>query len=178
MIAALDQAIHNFCTSVSHRLQRTTGLTCYFIARVGVSLAALNVLASIVNYFFPFLPERTDLVLAVLSALLLWSCVNCSIACQRGDEATGSDAKPAELMPYMGTAFWRVLWVAWAIFGLAAVHWLSHALASFVQDGAFSLGFALFYNFINVTPLPPGTSKLKEWIKGFFSTPELARQEN
>jgi len=40
------------------------------------------------------------------------------------------------------------------------------------------LGFALFYNFINVTPLPPGTSKLKEWIKGFFSTPELARQEN
>jgi len=178
VIDEMDQTIHDFCTRASHWLQRATGLTCYFVARVGVTLTAISVMANIANYFFPFLPGRTDMVTVALSVLILIDCIPRSIACQRGDEAVGSNAKPAELMRFTRGPFWRVLWVGFAIFDLAYMHWLSRPFASFIQDSAFALGCAVFYNFINVTPLPPGTSKLREWIRGFFSSRELARQEN
>jgi len=178
MIDRMDAVVNGYCTKFSHALQRATGLTCYFVARIGLGLLALSIISEIINYYFRFLPERTSILTMVLCAIILIACVSRSIAIQKGEDSIGRNVKPAELMRYMDGAGWRLLWIVFSIIDIFAFK-PSHPVTSFIQDEAFALGCALFYNFIIVTPLPPGQNKVREWIKGLFSPPaELAKQEN
>src|SRR5271168_5052658 len=95
LIDKTDAVIHDACTKFSHRLQRATGLTCYFVAKVGVGLIALSCIAEIINYYFRFLPDPTSLFLTVLSVIILLSCVLRSVVIQKGEDSIGQNTKPA-----------------------------------------------------------------------------------
>jgi hypothetical protein len=177
--------VQTTCTKFSHRLQWATGLTCYFVARVGSGFCAINVMASMINYYFRFLPDRTSGVLLVINSMLLVLLVRDTMLCQRAEDSISRGIKPAELVIYDLThaPFFRVFWIVAAAFDLlvllirACTHPF-HLFQSFLQNVAFSLGCALFYNFIVVNPMPPGTSKLREWVSRIFQAPKLAYQEN
>jgi hypothetical protein len=172
VIDALDDKIHTICTSLSHKLQQFCGLTNYFIARVGVALTAISVIADVINYYHRFLPFASGIVGVVFDGLILISCISRSIACQRGDESVGNNTKPAHVLFYTERPFWRVLWVALTIWDTAIAVFSTNPLLAWLQLGTFSLGCAVFYNFIIVTPMPPGTNKVREWLSSFGRQPQ------
>lgn len=181
MVSLIDDAVQARCTKFSHALQRATGLTCYFVARLGTALAATDLIANAVNYYFRFLPSASTLFDVVICALLLFGMVQRSNACHKADEKLGDNVKPAELRPYTGgrfDAFWRVLWVFFSVVFLPMMFYYKPLFLSFVQNEAFQLGVAIFYNFVNVTPMPPGSNKVREWVKGLFAKRVLVPQEN
>jgi hypothetical protein len=171
IVFSIDKRINKFCTVVSHRLQRGTGLTCYFIARVGVGMMGLDVIAEIINAFFRFLPNKTPLVITFICCFVLLMCINRSRLCQRADDTLG-EALPRGLMAEIVgelNAFFRVFWLVWAIFDLAIFFaWPPHSLGRFIQQCLFSMGAFIFHNFVAVFPLPPGKSKVSEWIKAML----------
>lgn len=180
----LDQAILNFCTKFSHKLQRATGITCYFLARIGVALTAISVIADAINYFHQFLPGKTILFSVAVDGMILLSCFLRSVACQRGEESIGESTKPSELLLYMQTGLWRLVWVVFLVVDLftTATHVFGAKhqpfMGTFLQQVMFSLGLSLFYYFIAVDPLPPGTSKVREWLSNFGRVLKPAYQTN
>jgi hypothetical protein len=170
-IDTIDDAMHAACTKFSHRLQQFCGLTNYFVARIGVALTAICIIASVINYFYQFLPEKSSFLLVVLGGLILISCVSRSIACQKGEDSIGDNVKPAHVLFYQERPLWRVVWVGFAIMDFCFSFMHHPWILALIQTWFFSLGCALFYNFIIVNPLPPGKNKVKEWLNSFGRQP-------
>src|SRR5271170_3934251 len=143
LIDKTDAVIHDACTKFSHRLQRATGLTCYFVARIGVGISALSLIASIINYYFPFLPMPTTVFEVVLGSVVLVSFFLRSVACQKADDALGSNVKPAQLLFYMTGPGWRLLWTGLMVIDffsfLLHAYFKGNPVGSFLQFQCFSL---------------------------------------
>lgn len=173
----LDKAILNFCTKFSHNIQRNIGLTCYFIARIGVAFTAISVIADVINYYHQFLPNKSIMANVVIGGLIMVSCFLRSLACQKAEDSIGSNTKPAALLLYTQGGFWRLIWLGFLCLDLAttavSVFGAHHTplIATFEQHVFFSLGLSLFYYFIAVDPLPPGTSKVREWFDNLGRQP-------
>lgn len=58
LLLAIDAWILGICTKFTHHFQRTTGLTNYFPAKVGVAFVFIEIMISIMNYFHRFLELR------------------------------------------------------------------------------------------------------------------------
>jgi hypothetical protein len=171
VIDTIDDAMHAACTKFSHRLQQFCGLTNYFIARIGVGCTAISVIAGVINYYHQFLPMKSGIIEVVLGILILLSCVSRSIACQKGEDSVGANVKPAHVLFYTERPFWRVLWVGFSVMDFFFMFLHHPWFLAWIQTGAFSFGCALFYNFIIVNPLPPGTSKIREFLNSFGRQP-------
>lgn len=181
MFQQLDDKIRRAATKFAHGLQRATGLTSYFLARIGVLLAAFAIVIETVNYFHQFLLYKTttfDLCIAgPLIALLGWR----SIIITKAEESIGSNSKPSILMPYLTESyFWRITWVVFTLMDIlisCLIHSPSPVYETIRRVG-FSSGITIFSYFILIDPLPPGTSKIREWISGLFHVPQVATQES
>lgn len=179
IIDTADDKLHAACTKFSHKLQQFCGLSNYFIARIGVAFTAISTIANAINYYHQFLPSKSDFIMVVLGGLILISCVSRSIACQKGEDSIGNNTKPSHVLFYSERPFWRVLWVCMAIVdSLLTLNHLNAWFLSWIQIGAFSVGCALFYNFIIVNSLPPGTNKMREFFSNFGRQPVPVRVEN
>ena len=178
MYKNLDAAILIACTKFSHALQRTLGLTCYFVAKIGVALTAVSVMLDVINYFFPFLAFKTSAILLCVSGLMFMIMVGQSICLAKAEDRlwSGDGVKPAELMPYVRSGTWRVflvhlfvLNILWFWTGPPFHYWL----CEFAERIFFPLGLVVFYYFVAVDPLPPGKSKIRSLIEklGTIKTP-------
>jgi hypothetical protein len=169
----IDDWILERCTRISHALQRTTGLTNYFVAKVGVGLTSLSVLTRILNYFHQFLRTKMSLWELAIVGLMLGCQVSRHADCNKGEESLGDYVKPAQILPYLESRGTRLFWAGMGILDavLVAIPPHSHSLLlEMIAYQWFSLGLAILYYFIVVTPLPPGKSKLREWVDGLSRT--------
>lgn len=176
----IDAAILRIATRLSHMLQRSCGVTNYFVAKVGVGISVFGILPEIVDYFHPFLRSRTSTVLLCLDLVVLVRAVDRSLACSRADEHlwTHAAVKPMELLQYTQSSFWRLMWVTFAVLDITHTSIrtaISHlSIADIMANTFFSGGLTIFYYFIAVDPLPPGTNKLREWFHNLGKTRTLA----
>ena len=187
MLEKIDSAILAVCAKFSHRLQRMTGLTNYFVAKIGVACSAFNIIVATMNHFYQLLSYTTSAAILWIFGIVLCTLVRDSFNCSKAEEQlwSGRNAKPARLLQYISRGkFWRLLWISLFILDVDRLwHTLPRArywLPEIVAQTFFSLGFALFYYFIAVDPLPPGKSKVREWLENFglFQKPVPVPTEN
>lgn len=169
----IDTFILSICTKISHALQRATGLTCYFIAKIGIAISTLDLIVETLNYFYKFLHFSTTVFGLVILTLCLLTMIHRSIVCSKAEDHlwSGRLTRPAELLPYSESILWRILWVALFLIDIfcafLGMHKYHHIFLEVVSQCFFSLGLIIFYYFIAVNPLPPGMSKLRKWINNF-----------
>ena len=172
----LDEKILAFCTKFAHQVQWLTGRTNFFIAKIGIGITALAVLIDIANYFQQFLYAKTDVVTLIMFGLYPVFLVFKSHECDKADTAVSNSERALPKVSPMAceSPAWRLFFVALSIFSLA------HFSGSFAVmtypllealSRCFALGIVVHDYFIMVVPLPPGTSKIREWLGKFKFTP-------
>lgn len=183
MIEKIDSAILAGCTRFSHWLQRLTGLTNYFVANVGISLVAISIMIDMANFFHQIFQHRTSLFEVIIDSLLLLSAMHRSFLCTKAQDQlySNNDAKLAELIPLTAKIGWRLLFVAASVIdalNIVTAYLAPHRESLWFLDVVgtkffFSLGLMIFYYFIIVDPLPPGKSKVRQWIEVLRGMPEV-----
>jgi hypothetical protein len=181
MMRELDSFLLARATRFSHAIQRTTGITNYFIAKVGVGIAAIGLLADIVNYFLHLILPSPTLWIVVLDFLFLIDMIWRSLILSRADEHNWSSnrAKPAELLRFTESYLWRLFW--FGAFIVDCFRIVGHRQSQYfglivAQKAGLSLGLCIFGYFVAVDPLPPGMSKLRQWLSAFGQHQELAKE--
>lgn len=168
MFKEIDDAIISYCTRISHRLQRATGLTNYFIAKIGLGIACLSLGYEILNYFHQFLFDKTPLWDMIVASFVLCDMVFRSLLLSRFEDSQ-SDVKPNFLMWEINRGYkWRI-----ACLGVSILLFFTfmvglgnkpNPLREFIAYNVFPVGCAIFWYFILVDPMPPGKSRIREWL--------------
>jgi hypothetical protein len=166
----IDSKILNACTKFSHATQRAIGITNYFIAKIGIAFASVDIGVSLLNYLHQFLRQKTPLVLVFLQIILLVSFYMRTFSLTKADEQllSGSGTKPREFM-VLSWIGWRLVWLSIFASDMADLtirpphgpYWLPQ----FVSVIFFSFGLSVFYYFVAVDPLPPGKNRVRVWIE-------------
>ena len=174
---AIDGRILAVCKKISHALQRGTGLTNFFVAKIGIAFTALNLLIGIGNYFLHFLrrPTPTIMICGPMMICLL-SAILRSIDLSRAENDLLGVEK-AQRHTLTSTPFWRLLWSGWSIID-ALTFFLSPSypspLLEFCWQCLFSWGLTIFYYFVAVDPLPPAKSHIRGWMESLSVKTETA----
>lgn len=164
---AIDDWILAQCTRASYALQRGTGLTNYFVARVGVLVEIISAMIIVIGHFLPIFTERGPAIMAGVVAtyipisLLQWSYLN------KAEKELESKAIPTIMMLENSMWGWRLL-AGLLVVGLLC-NWCAAAHAT-VWELAFPGmcgGVTVYRYFAGVVPMPPGKSKLREWLSKF-----------
>jgi hypothetical protein len=155
----LDDQILAGCTKFAHWTQSSFGITNFRIAKFGRFLCFVWLALKIINRFRRFMAMPTygmDLFMAIIVApLMAWE----GSLCDRAEHSLyNSDALDIHRLLQFSGRPWRLLWLV--MFALDAAVRASGML--------FSFGCLLFFYFITVIPLPPGRSKIREWLRNFF----------
>ncbi|HEY4506976.1 MAG TPA: hypothetical protein VJH71_02340 [Candidatus Paceibacterota bacterium] len=161
-IKKLDDWFIAQATKFSHWLQKNTSLTSYSIAKFGISLIQCTCLVFAAGYFLPYFPVKVGMGTIVSAGIGTFYAL-CEY--QKINKAWENICQglPSQLdeTPYL----FRVV-----ICGLLAVYVLCSYIFDSTRGQLLSpssfLGFSLFLYFREVTPLPPGKSKVKEWLEG------------
>lgn len=177
ILETADNKVLEVCTKSSHKLQKATGLTNYFVAKMGVGITSLSLTVDIVNFLHQFLPYKTPTSGLVLDGLCFLNMISNSIDCTKAEDRL-DDIKPSFLFRYRNR-YNRFLWWGFLIFDSIRFYF-SHQynFLNFARTEFFSVGLLIFYYFIAVDPLPPGKSKIREWIESFEKVLKPALQQN
>ena len=182
-IRALDDALLRVCTKVSHALQRATGLTNYFIAKLGLAFTGVAIVIDILNYLHKFLSKDTPMALMVLDVIILLEIYLRTWLLTKAEEQLWIDSttKPRMLLfDVKRPPWWRITWIIGFIFVsiLCAIKPPEgpYRFLEWVAGPVFPFGLVIFYYFVAVDPLPPGKNKVREWIESFRSHGELATE--
>lgn len=180
----VDGAILKIFTKISHRFQRLTGKTNFFLAKCCMMINAIIILMYILNYWFPLLSFKTPmfstLVNVVVTALMFLIMSDCD---------TANNAALCEKKAKVNFGLFDYLVTRLFLFiNLFTVPWeIQHALS--VPQGIIvcnilaatsAIWWYMFAYFIAVHPLPPAKSKIREWIESFaagFAKPIPIRVE-
>jgi hypothetical protein len=157
------------------------GITNYFIANVGTVCAAVAMVLAITDYFVHIFSRQISLFFVVIYAILIIGMVWRSLQCMRAQESllSGKTTRPAELMHYvMEKPGWRFSNILIFLLEVQML-WVvppsrSYLVFEVIARTFLWLGLAVFYYFIAIDPMPPGTSKARKLVESFMGTPELA----
>lgn len=167
----LDERILALFTKFSHWFQRLTGRTNYFLARCCVLISVLAVLLKILNWWFPILTGGTNSIQLTAGILVIVISARIIISVDMAEQIVSSGDERKPVTEFESTPLLRILLatMAWLNCGLLAFTWLttphlkSWALDVFAESNILFVVFGMY--FVAVTPLPPGTNKIREWLK-------------
>jgi hypothetical protein len=106
VIKKIDSLILAACTRFSHWLQRLTGLTNYFVAKIGVGCTAVSVMVEIANFVHGMFKNPTPLPIVIIDTVTLLGCIYRSLICTKAQDRLyeSADTKPADLLVYMSNS--------------------------------------------------------------------------
>jgi len=181
-IEVVDAKILDAFTRFSHRLQRFTGRTNFFFAKLCAFIVTLALVMDILNFYHQVLVMKTSLFVIVLDCMLCIIMFLLAISCDQAENTAMSSERAVHplLVP---DPFSRIIFlVASVVSSFAFIFFVSFGLTRYpileVIDRCFCPAFCAYEYFISVNPLPPGKSKVREWIDGFnafFAKPEPAK---
>lgn len=172
MLTKLDNYILSLFTKFCHWFQRLTGKTNFWLAKFTVFLMFFRDGIYLYNYWFPVLKQKTSLFDAVFVGLIaplwsMWALWNCD----QGEANKYSETKTKSRLSLIYSQKFRKFYLVFNFFIL-----LTEGISVFAKEGTLSfklvyviLGNAVtaFIYLVVVDPLPPGKSKIQEWIEGF-----------
>ena len=184
MLNKLDEFTLYKFTKFAHWFQRLTGRTNYFLAKMGVLLILVSITATIVSYVAPMVPkeDRPSLFFVFFSGFIgmgeIWRMSELDKA--EEDVLNPSRSNPAKRNFAIDPTH-RVFWIFACVFivfvsavvpEFNTIWWLGRNLLPF--------GILAFRYFIDVDPLPPGKSKVKEFFEAiatYLSPAKAAESE-
>lgn len=175
MFETIDNWVLHQCTKFSHWLQRNTGLTNFFVVKVGFFLMGLSIFIDLTNYWFPLYGDsRTSLLNLFVFILLLFIQVQRVNTANKNEERLwqGRTLLKDEFNASWGLVFWRMVFLFSFVFSTFVFFLFYHRLGFFEilsKQGWFT-GLVVTEYFLLVTPLPPGMSKLRKMIEGFANS--------
>jgi len=195
----IDKRILALFTKFSHWFQRLTGQTNFFLARVFLFLVVTEMIVRLLNYWLHFLSRKTTIIDVVVSPVLVLFSVIYLHCLHQADEQIYRDNTVKPFIQHLfesGSAGSAITMVFMRVLGMILI---VLALPMDVEDLLFrkleknvvwaleaytSFGlayFIVFIYFVLVDPLPPGKSKVRQWVEsvsaGFRKTAP-ARQPN
>lgn len=169
-IRAIDGWILGQCTKFAHWFQRLTGRTNFFLAKNCRALCFMAVALQITNHFGKLYKGDETVMVVLFGPLILLQIMWEGWQCDKAEDhvLSGHQTLPAYARSMGTIAEWRIFIILWAL----SVFFLLHsdgrfAVLQYIDNHAFPLGASGFYYFAAVTPLPPGKSKVREWIESF-----------
>ena len=180
----LDDKVFLFCRKLAHWFQRMTGVTSYLLAKNCVILVLFVWVLNAINFFWPFLFVPTDLMNMLAISLVVWlhfgnfvqtirSLSNLhdllytageSFFVSRFRKINASDESPDV------ASILRISLLSMQVatyFGFFISSKKSTFLFFDLIESSLLLWLVAFWYFVSISPLPPGTTKVGEWIKGF-----------
>lgn len=166
-IKAIDAKILSFFTKISHKFQRLTGRTNFFLAKICLCVLALSVMVMVANYWFPLLGRDGNIFSLIVSVVFIFIARRMYYCDKAEDEVlteekTNFFAEDNNLMGRILLLFLSIL----DLFGfLMAINMPRGILIFKVLDCLYFPVYSAFMYFIVVMPLPPGKSKIQEWAE-------------
>ncbi len=173
----VDAFVLTQCGRFSHWLQEMTGLTNFFVAKMAFSVFCVGSVMGVANYWWPFMDFKTNVVYVVcyFSAALYGST---AIYCCNENEHRLYHAKLLyKLVRGNEDAVmnFRLFFLGWSLLMLISTPVL---LGVTTWKGVLTAVFGYFFVwglcigefFIVVTPLPPGISKIRQFINNFAAS--------
>jgi hypothetical protein len=162
----LDDRILMFFTNISHRFQRLTGRTNFFLAKVALFTHMFGAFISIANYWAPLMSIESGVVDVVVFMMTSLFSIIIVIWCEYAEKTFQSSGNLLKLeWPHSikilvrPTIFFLRSFIVSVCF--LAMQWID----VLIQSCLFGLVIGLY--FVDVIPLPPGKSKIREWIELF-----------
>lgn len=181
----IDAKLLDLFTRFSHWFQRMTGKTNFFLAKFGVALCFLEVVVHILNFYFPILSRKSTafgVVMALLVALILTvQMVKLDYADHDLIFSSERVEDPTFWILSNGSTSWRLVWFLWFVWDVfMAFKEVPKSSSPFFEaiSWSFAAGTVVFSYFAAVTPLPPGKSKIREWLEGFNLFLKPAQENN
>lgn len=172
----MDNFLLQLATKFSHRLQSATGLTCFKVAKFGLFIATVTVVVHYVNRITHFVPELIlSWVDVFCGPLILVGCVLNAVGCDRAHNSLyNSTTIDKRLIMKRGKTF-RLFCIVLSFVDfvsfLVLVRTTPHPpVLVWILECGMSWGVTIFLYFSVVTPLPPGRSKVREFIKKLSHT--------
>ncbi|MBI2063478.1 MAG: hypothetical protein HYT65_00580 [Candidatus Yanofskybacteria bacterium] len=172
MLRALDGKIIEKFTKFSHWFQKLTGLTCYFFAKMGLFVVLVGLFLRVLNYFIQFLTIETILPALDIFFLFFFGLIFLRkiYLCNKAEENLFS----SEVIRVEKESFVFRIWCLFFLvldttFLMPDLYEARYIMLEIMGRTGFFMGFTIYNYFVEVTPLPPGKSKVRQWIEGFFS---------
>jgi hypothetical protein len=179
MLIEIDAALLRIATRFAHWFQRWTGRTSFFLAKCGVMLWALECLIDLFNHYLtpiPGLPTMATFETVFTIVIILVAIARCTLL-DKADAAIRAGARvlPAYVMVTRNSSAWwiRLLFVAMSLLTLPMVviaAFVPYALIIMLRHSGM-FGITAFEYFIMVDPLPPGVSKVRQWVASWTGRP-------
>jgi hypothetical protein len=170
-IQRIDEKLLAICTKISNVLQTWTGLTCYFVAKVGAGITAVRFVFKIADYWLPFLWEHSGVGNVVIGVLILLVLTVDVRSISQAEVFRSAEIKPACLKALMNFGA-RIFWLAFLLvdgvllfrFQAAKGFWGTFWLLNILDCIGFSVGMVIMYYFVAVNPLPPGRNRIRAFV--------------
>ncbi len=171
-IQVVDTFVLKHITKFSHWFQRLTGKTCYFLAKVMFSMVVADAVINACNYWIRVIYHESSISDIIIAPILvfIW-----------GNFIYNMDESDRHLFAGERTKVWNnfvnfpsALKVFFFVIGLCSLLTLPRLF--FMKDGFWFFNInhnliivyiSLGIYFASVDPLPPGISKVREWIESF-----------
>lgn len=167
MLERIDSWVLERCTVFSHWLQRNTGLTNFFVAKMGVFISTFSCIYGITGYFFHFsglevsLGELSLKLIGVMTMYYLLHPLN-----ENEDRVYSGKAFFGSLMPVPAI---RLLYLFLSFMIFPAII-QGETFSRILSKEVFSVGIAIYGYFSSITPLPPGRSKIGQMVDAFLGS--------
>jgi hypothetical protein len=172
----LDTWIIARVTVFAHAFQRWTGRTCFWLAKCCLVVFVFVLMINVFDYFVPLLEARAGLVGLIINvpASIFWMTQVKRLEDIDRHARSTAGTLPAWVLAHRQAPAWlRLGLVSLTILdlGLIVNYWVQgHALWLLnTLDRSGMPAFMLAEYLIHVNPLPPGTSKVRQWITGMFT---------
>lgn len=172
-LKTIDNFILGGFTKFAHAFQILTGKTNFFLAKIGTTMAALEVGIHAVNYFYPtLLGEKTNGLLFILYLWLLSILFRDTLNLDKAEKnaSTSSEKVMIDRITNRGTPAYRLILVFLSLDATIRLvvslldKTTAHPIHTFTSP-LFFYGLIIFYYFTAVDPLPPAKSKVRQWFE-------------
>lgn len=170
-IKAVDEFVFKHITKFSHWFQRLTGKTCYFLAKIMFLLIISDFIIVACNYWIKILYVETIFLQVVIAPLLIWILTDYVYMMDKSDRHLHKGNRTKLVTAFTILPAFRII-----VLILSSLVFISLPGAYFAEKGFWLFNInhelvliyiALGAYFASVDPLPPGVSKIREWIESF-----------
>ena len=170
----IDGRILALFTKFSHWFQCLTGRTNYFLAKISLFLTMTAWGVGALGYWLPILERRFlhDILTPICFLMVLPDYIMRIYLCDKSEESLFQNDERTKYKisdPIDGSMGWRIFWTFAVILSipLSITSVLNNEGVLFfkiINNGFASFVWMASY-FLEVDPLPPGKSKIRQWIE-------------
>lgn len=180
LIEQIDAKILSHLTKFSHWFQRLTGLSNYILAKICLMLSSVSMFLLAISHWFPKLQMGNSSFFAFLAPiyfladLLMMSNLD---KAHSGLQASGSMAKNRYIAWLASDPPTRIFYITAGAYLVGEQYFFRSRLFFPLFGSSFFLFYGFARYFAAVDPLPPGTSKVRQWLTSIrmaFSRPVRA----